>query len=55
MDGYSNRVVCGNCGTENIYNPEYYSKDKCQKCGELLHQYLGQTGHYKNVQLAAMK
>jgi len=41
MDGYSKRVVCGNCGTENIYNPEYYSKDKCQKCGELLHQYLG--------------
>lgn len=40
MDSYSEKVVCSKCGTENIYNPEYYKKDKCEKCGEVLHKYL---------------
>jgi len=38
MDSASEKVVCSKCGTENIYNPEYYQKDKCEKCGEFLHQ-----------------
>lgn len=38
MDSASENVVCSRCGTKNIYNPEYYQKEKCDKCGELLRQ-----------------
>lgn len=40
MDSYSETVICGKCGTTNIYNPKYYQKDKCERCGDWLHQYL---------------
>ncbi len=31
-------VVCGKCGSKNIYNPED-KKDKCDRCGEWLYQF----------------
>lgn len=40
MDSYSETVICGKCGITNIYNPKYYQKDKCERCGDWLHQYL---------------
>lgn len=39
MDSSSETVTCGKCGATNIYNPKYYQKDKCEKCGEWLYQY----------------
>lgn len=39
MDSCSKQVVCVNCSTENVYNPKY-KKDKCDKCGELLSEYI---------------
>lgn len=40
MDSHSIEVVCGKCGSKNIYNPKYYQKEKCDKCGDWLHQYI---------------
>lgn len=45
IDSKTEKVVCGKCGTENIYNLEYYQKDKCDKCGEFLQQYLESSRH----------
>lgn len=40
MDYDSKEVVCGKCGSSNIYNLKFYKKDKCEKCGESLYQYI---------------
>lgn len=40
MDSFSETVTCGKCGATNMYNPKYYQKEKCDKCGDWLHQYL---------------
>jgi|GEM_PF-3864534 rubrerythrin len=40
IDSYSKQVICGKCGANNFYNPIYFGKDKCERCGEWLHQYI---------------
>lgn len=40
MDSNSKEVVCGKCGSSSIYNLKFYKKDKCDKCGDFLHQYI---------------
>lgn len=40
MDDDSKKVVCGKCGSSSIYEPKYYKKDKCEKCGDFLYQYI---------------
>jgi hypothetical protein len=39
IDSSSKEIICGKCGTKNIYN-KYYEKDTCERCGDFLHQYL---------------
>lgn len=40
MDYDSKEVVCGKCGSNNIYNLKFYKKDTCEKCGDFLYQYI---------------
>lgn len=49
MDSHSIKVTCGKCGTSNVYNPEYYKKDKCEKCGDWLYQYIKPNQEYKEI------
>lgn len=47
MDNRSVQVICGHCGTNNIYNPKYYKKDKCIQCGDFLYQYISKIDSKK--------
>lgn len=49
MDDYSKKVVCGKCGSQNIYNPKYYQKDKCEKCGNFLYQYIKEDSNQISI------